>query len=70
MMIRSMELLPEDRDERRMFDESSKIWGGSLRHTATTLAIWGATFPQDGSMAKMCNIMSNEIRKAINEKIQ
>lgn len=55
--------LPEDPDERRMFDEASKTFGGPLRAIATCLTLWGQTAHKDGSFGKQCIIMANVVRR-------
>lgn len=57
--------LPEDADERRMFDDMAKTAGGNLQLVAITLRTWARVLPADGSMAKTCAIMANEISKGI-----
>lgn len=56
--------LPEDPDERRMFDAAAETFGGPLRAVATCLALWGQTACPDGSFGKQCLIMANEVRRA------
>lgn len=60
-------LLPEDVSERRMFDEMSKAFGGPLPVLLATLRAMACSFSRDGSMAKQCVIMSNEIAKLIDK---
>lgn len=60
-------MLPEDADERRMFNSNIETFGGSLQAVSAALTIWSQTMPQDGSFAKQCAIMANEVGKAIQE---
>ena len=55
--------LPEDKDERRMFDESAKTFGGPLRAIANCLTVWGRSADPNGSFGKTCIIMANEVRR-------
>lgn len=57
--------LPEDADERRMFDAATRLYDGRpLRHIAATLAIWSKMGPPNGSYGKTLAIFVNEILKA------
>lgn len=58
--------MPEDADERRMFDsEVSRLYkGNTLAKIAATLGLWSKMAPQEGSYAKTLAIMANECAKA------
>lgn len=65
------EPLPEDPTERRMFDSSSKLHGGSLQNVAVTLTIWARMEMRQHPGASYGNtmaIMANEIWDAIDER--
>ena|ERR1700677_2474313 len=57
--------LPEDADERRMFNSNIQTFGGPLQAVAASLTLWSQAMPQEGSLAKMCAIMANEVGRAI-----
>lgn len=59
-----MRLLPEDADERRMFDEMVTTFGSPLVVVAQALAVMSCFSPQDGSYAKQLAIYANECLKA------
>lgn len=59
------DFLPEDPDERRMFNEQIATFGGPLEAISATLTIWSKAMPQQGSLAKTCAIMANEIGEVI-----
>lgn len=56
--------LPEDPDERRMFDEAAKTFGGPLRAVANALTVWSRASSPEGSFGKQLAIMANEVRRA------
>jgi hypothetical protein len=57
--------MPEDANERRMFDDITKTLGGRpLRVVANALSIMSRTAPQEGSYAKQLAIYANECLKA------
>lgn len=59
-----MNELPEDADERRMFDSNVQTLGHPLLVIANALAILASTSPPQGSFAKQMAIMSNEAARA------
>lgn len=57
--------LPEDPDERRSWDHEVQLFGGDpLASVALALRMMSIVFPSQGSLAKRCAIMSNEVAKA------
>jgi hypothetical protein len=62
--------MPEDADERRMFDsEVSRLYDGEpLAKIAATLGLWSKMAPQQGSYAKMLAVMANECAKAARQR--
>lgn len=56
------EPLPEVAAERRMFDQSAKVFGDVRVAIAQALAIFAVATP-GGSFAASCNIMANEVAK-------
>lgn len=56
--------LPEDPEERAMFDQFCRRLGGPLRAVASGLSAASAMAPQQGSYAKMLAIYANEVAKA------
>lgn len=61
---READELEEDADERRMFNDTCKTFGGPLGAVAMALQAWGRAAPQQGSFAQQCYIMANEVRRA------
>lgn len=60
--------LSEDRDERRMFDETVVRFGGEpLRQIAVALTVWHQMAPKQGSYGKTLAIYANECAKAADE---
>lgn len=57
--------LPEDPDERRMFDQRAATYGGTLYAVSVDLRMLSIGAPPQGSLSKMLAIMSNEVRRAI-----
>ncbi len=59
--------IKEDPDERRMFDEAVRLYGGSpLRQMAGALTIWHQMAPEHGSYGKTLAIYANECARAAN----
>ena len=60
-----MKLLPENPDERRMFDDGLSLFAGNkLAYLAATLTIWANQerhFHPGGSFGEQCAIMANEL---------
>lgn len=59
-----MSNLPEDPDERRMFDDTVRMYGSPLKAIAASLCQMSKMHPQQGSLSKMLAIWSNECAKA------
>jgi hypothetical protein len=57
--------LPEDTDERRMFDHGAKVYGSPLMAIAVALRIQSHALPPEGSQAKFLAIAANEIARAV-----
>jgi hypothetical protein len=57
-------MLPEDADERRMFDDNVRAYGGrSLAAIVAALIIMSRSHPPQGSLAKMLAIYANELMR-------
>ncbi len=65
-----MEILPEDPNERRMFDDATRVLhdGDPLANVAQTLAIWSRTLPRHGSFSMALTVCANECIKAVNNQ--
>lgn len=59
------EQLPEDQDERRIFDHEAKLVGGPLMAIAIALTVQARQYPPQGSLAKWCAIAANEVARAV-----
>lgn len=58
---------PEDPDERRIFNEAAKTFGGPLHTVVACLTLWGQTAHPGGSFGKQCIIMANEVQRVIKD---
>ena len=63
MSVTASTLLPEDADERRMFNEGANLHGSATEWMACVLEIWGKTAHRHGSFQEQCFIMANELRR-------
>lgn len=60
-----MIFLPEDPDERRMFDEAVNVYGSPLAAIHANLQVMSKAAPPEGSYGKMLAIWANEIFRAM-----
>lgn len=63
-------MIPEDPDERRMFDGGAETFGGSLNYIAVMLTVWHKMAPEGGSYRAQLAIMANEVRRAADGKTE
>lgn len=59
-------MLPEDKDERRMFNDQAKLHGGPLEAIASVLAVWARMPSAVGNRGfnGQCAVMANEALRA------
>ncbi len=63
-----MSKLPEDADERRMFEAAARMLGiTGLRQVAFALTVWHRGAPEQGSYGKVLAIYANECAAAAEE---
>lgn len=55
------EILPEDADERRMFDQSAALYGSAAAWMRVSLILWSKLNPRGGSFSKTLAIMADEV---------
>lgn len=65
-----METLPEDRRERDDWNRETEMFhsGDHLANVALNLRMMSQNLPQQGSLARRCAIMANEVYKILSER--